>query len=227
MQSHFAQVLGIGSADVTVRATAKARPFTTLQKGIVPWAVMDGDYVPGSVYAIYADHEATANNGAVSLPTTRSSGGCAGTGGGSDYRDVLAGPSVTDPCPVTIGQELPVESGGMTGPTRQGLDTRIGGALQPVNAIVQFNADGSTSVLNPDSPQLVRVMLVRNATDNSTTWPTGGNGTVRVVGFASFVITAYSGQRVDGMFIRASSPEDGPTGDWSPPNGIYQVTLSG
>jgi hypothetical protein len=70
------------------------------------------------------------------------------------------------------------------------------------------------------------VVLVENVT-GGTVWP-GGRTQVRVVGFAWFVISGVfdNGKRVDGVFIRASSPGEGTaTGPITSATGVYDVQL--
>jgi hypothetical protein len=218
----FASVLGLTSATVTVDASAQVRAYTTIEGGIAPFGVMRGAFAPGMNYPLYSDNS-SSNNGALSLPTENGSGGCAGSGGASAFRDSLAG--TDDICPLSVGQVVSTKPGSNAGPTRQGLDERIH-TYQPVSSIVRFDATGNAVILDEDSPQLVRIPVVENV-NGTTTWP-NGSANVRIVGFAWFVITGYSdnGRRIDGVFVRAAAQGDEPTTDWTPGASVYTTELS-
>jgi hypothetical protein len=111
--------------------------------------------------------------------------------------------------------DVPVKTGQNAGPTGQGITTRIA-SWDPGSAIATVGLNGAAAVIMPISPQLVLLPVVVNATDGSSTWPSG-SGNVRVVGFALFVITGYAnqGKQVDGEYITAQLSEDTwTTGSW-------------
>jgi hypothetical protein len=128
---------------------------------------------------------------------------------------------------VSIGDVLPTKSGTMAGPTRQGLDQRTGGTFQPISSIVQFEPDGGATILNENSPQLVKLAIVESLS-GTTTWP-GGSGSVRVVGFGYFVIsgTNSNASEVYGVFIRAQVPPTaGTTTAWDGTSTMFTVQLT-
>jgi hypothetical protein len=216
--SFFARLFGHDTINVSV--TAKAT-MVNGGGGAVPWGVMQlqQPYVPGQTYQIYTDNSGP-NNGALRLPGDT---GCGTSGGDSLYRDELTGNQAS--CPVTIGEILSPKTGQNTGPTTQGMSARCPQGLQPVSTIATFGV-GQVNLLDPSSCQLVLVPVVLNAADNSATWPTKGNGTVRVVGFAWFVVSAVNqgGKEVDGVYV-GDAPAD-PSDTSSLPS-AYQARLTG
>ena len=151
----------------------------------MPWGVMKNSWSEGA-YSLYVDNS-THHNGALSL-NAKSGSTCQSTSGAADYKNEIIGPpngSVV--CDVFLGDVLPVKTGQDTGPTAQGIDKRIT-SWDPLSAIVQCTANGhQANILKPNSPQLVLLPVVEDMSGYST-WPSG-SGTVRVIGFAYFVLT--------------------------------------
>src|SRR4029078_6631608 len=81
------------------------------------------------------------------------------------------------------------------------------GTFQPADQIVSVGPNGTATIIQPNSPQLVLIPLIENQ-DGSTNW-TGGSMNVRIVGFAWFVITGVSGNgqkvTVTGEFVGIAS----------------------
>ena len=228
--SYFARVFGIGEADISVSATATVKSIIKLTNSphVVPWGITQASWIPGAQYQIYTDNS-TANNGSLSLPVSDGSGGCSPTQGAGDYRTSIAGEQTV--CDVTVGQIVDVKTGQNTGPTKQGIDTRVPpGTWQPLDAIVQYSAGGTATILQPDSPQLVVLPVVIDVAGNAG-WPTGG-GQVRIVGFAAFVLTepgyAEGGRTVIGTFVQMQMENtSGSTGQYTPgTGGLYTVELT-
>jgi Flp pilus assembly protein TadG len=232
---YFAKLFGIASANIQATASATIGSYTAYasKTNVMPWGVMRGNYVPGSSYTIYGD-SSSSNNGALSLDTVAGSG-CAGANGANDYRNTINGG--LNACPITVDQLVDTKPGNNTGPTAQGLNARIS-SWQSFNQIVQLNANGQYTVLDPASKQLVLIPVVLN-TNGSTTWP-NGSSQVKVVGFAWFVITGCGspsvqgtcknsdGKYVNGTFVGLSDADSNATiGAWSPANGTAtSVTLT-
>lgn len=61
---------------------------------------------------------------------------------------------------MSVGETLSTKPGNNAGPTPQGLNIRITN-WQTVDQIVQFNADGTNTLLQPNSPQLVVIPALR------------------------------------------------------------------
>jgi hypothetical protein len=194
---------------------------------VMPWGVMRASWVLGNQYSLYVDNS-TPNNGALSLNTKSGSGSCQGTSGANDYSNEVSGGLQV--CDVSVGDVVPVKTGQNTGPTKQGIDNRIT-TWDPVSAIVQFTANGQAIILKPNSLQLVLLPVVEDMS-GGTTWPSG-SGTVRVVGFASFVLTqpgyTNGGKTVLGTFVGLQMNNSSwTTGAWTPgANTAYTVELTG
>ena len=134
---------------------------------------------------IYVDNP-KHHNGVLSL-NAKSGSTCQSTSGAADYKNEIIGPPNGNVvCDVSMVTCFPLRSVKNTGPTAQGIDNRIT-SWDPLSAIVQFTADGQANILKPNSPQLVLVPVVEDMSGGST-WPSG-SGTVRVIGFAYFVLT--------------------------------------
>jgi Flp pilus assembly protein TadG len=230
--SYFANVLGIGTRSITAAATATVLSYTTVVSTgqVMPWGVMRASWVLGQQYSLYTDNS-SPNNGALALPIKNSSGSCQGTTGASDYKSAILGPSAggNSACDVSVGETIPVKSGQNTGPTSQGIDNRIT-SWDPLSAIVQFTANGQATILKPKSPQLVILPVVTDM-GGGTTWP-GGGGSVKVVGFAYFVLTqpgyTNGGKTVLGTFVGLQARDDTwTTGPWVPgSNTAFTVQLT-
>ena len=232
----FTGVFGIHSVTVKGSATATIESFTTVNGlNVMPWGVLKASYVPGQAYPIYTKDTGNANNGALSLPYVQSAS-CPVPNGANIYSDEIAG--TTPVCPVSVGESLDTKPGNNSGPTAQGLNSRIT-TWQSLDQIVQFNADGTSTLLQPNSPQLVVVPVLTNPSGQSV-WPNGSSSPMTVVGFAWFVITSCGdpahptycgnsdGKQVNGVFVNLdSSASMGTAGPYDPSsNTAYTVELT-
>jgi Flp pilus assembly protein TadG len=200
----FSKVFGVNTMKLTATASATIKSYSKIISTgqVMPWAVMKDSWQLGSQYSLYTDNS-SPNNGAVSLPIKNSAGTCNTTTGASDYNAAIVGPPTGNAvCDVYVNEVLDVKSGQNTGPTKQGIDSRIT-TWDPISSIVQFTSGGNAVILKPDSKQLVILPVVSDMS-GGTTWP-GGGGQVKVIGFAFFVLTApgYSngGKTVLGTFV--------------------------
>jgi len=218
--SFFAKLFGFTNATITATASATIESYTTVTSTgqVMPWGVMKASWTLGSQYSIYTDGT-SPNNGALSLPV-KSGTSCTGTSGGSDYKNTINGSTLS--CDVSVGQLVDVKTGQNTGPTAQGIDARVT-SWKTLDQIVTLTSGGQATILLPNSPQLLLLPVVENATNGSSVWPSG-SGQVRVVGFAWFVLTqpgyTNGGKTVLGTFIGLSGPQNG----WS--SGAYSSTSS-
>jgi Flp pilus assembly protein TadG len=232
----FTSVFGIHSVTVKGAARATLESFTTVNGiNVMPWGVLKASYVPNQPYAIYTKDTNNANNGALSLPYVQSAS-CPVPNGANIYSDEIAG--TTPVCPVSVGETLSTKPGNNAGPTSQGLNIRIP-TWQTVSQIVKFNADGTTTLLQPDSPQLVVIPVLTNPAGQSV-WPNGTSSPMTVVGFAWFVITSCGdpanptycsnsdGKQVNGVFVNLdTSASMGTPGPYDPTsNTAYTVELT-
>ncbi len=229
--SYFAKIFGRDDATITATASATIEAYTRVvsRGNVMPWGIMRNSFVPGSSYTLYTDNS-TPNNGALSLPVMNSSNtACSTTSGASDYRDSIAGPANggLNVCPVSVGQVVDVKTGQNSGPTRQGIDTRIT-SWASVSSIVSIDQYGTATILQPNSPQLVILPIIEDMS-GGTVFPSG-SGQVRIVGFAYFVITGYAngGKTVTGTFVALQNNDDQwSTGAWDGhKNTAYTIELT-
>ena len=224
--TYFAQIFGKSS--VSIKATAKATMMNAAG-GAVPWGVMKQPYVPGTTYPIYVDNSGP-NNGALRLPawdtssTQCTTGSVNGVGGSALYTAEVAGGVVTT-CPVKLNDVLGTKTGQNTGPTTQGVASRCNG-LQSPSSIVTFSANGTPTLQQPGSCQLVLLPVVVDANTGASSWPKTGNGDVRVVSFSWWVISAVlqGGKEVDAVYV-GEAPVDPTSG--SPLPAAFQAQLTG
>jgi Flp pilus assembly protein TadG len=232
----FARLFGQSTTTVTVTSRATIESFATIvpQQNVMPWAVMKGDYTPGSAYPIYTDNSHNANNGAISPPYVNGAA-CPVPNGANDYSNEIAGGE--NVCPISVGEPIDVKSGNNTGPTSQGLNTRIT-TWYPLGQLADTSTDPA-SILRPSSPQIVLIPVVTNLA-GGTTWPNGSSAQIKVVGFAWFVITGCGpadnqthcansdGGQVDGIFLNMDLVDTSSTpGAWNgSQNTAYTIELT-
>jgi Flp pilus assembly protein TadG len=232
----FTSLFGFRTVDVTATAQATIQSFSSASGiGAMPWGVLKATYVPGQPYSIYTKDTANANNGALSLPYVNGAN-CPDPNGANAYLNEITG--ALPVCPIHVGETLDTKPGNNSGPTAQGLNQRITD-WQTVDQIVQFNADGTATMLEPTSPQLVIIPVLTNPA-GSPTWPNGTSAPMTVVGFAWFVITSCGdpshpsycansdGKQVNGVFVTLdSTSETGTPGAYDPgDNTAYTVGLT-
>jgi Flp pilus assembly protein TadG len=172
----FAGIFGINSVLVGATATAMAGSPEEY-KGLVPWYLVEGDWVPGANYSLYAN-----KTGSVSFNGEST--------GGSLYRDNIAyGYDGT----LEIGSPIDCLSGFKTGPTAQGTETRVGpNPLDTFSSLTVPLSGGGYKLAKFDT-QLVVCPVVTQAT------ATAGHGPI--IGFAPILITSYGGKMVVGKFL--------------------------
>jgi hypothetical protein len=232
----FAGIFGIHSVTVSASAHATIQSFSQVNGlNVMPWGVLQGSYTSGQPYPIYTKDTANANNGAISLPYVNNAD-CPVPNGANDYSDEIAG--TTQVCPVSVGETVDTKPGNNSGPTSQGLNLRIT-SWKTLNQIVQFQADGTAKLLDPNSPQLVLIPVLTNQSGQSV-WPDGTSAPMTVVGFAWFVITSCGdpaaptycgnsdGKEVNGVFVTLeTSATVGTPGAYNPQsNTAYTITLT-
>ena len=236
VDTFFTTIFGLDSVTETATARATVQSFTTINGvNAMPWGVLQGTYVPGQPYSIYTKTSSNANNGALSLPYVAGAN-CPVPNGANVYQDEITGDQPV--CPISLGESLDTKTGDNSGPTAQGLNTRITN-WQPVDQIVQFNDDGTDTLLESDSPQLVLIPVLTNPTGQSV-WPNGSSSPMTVVGFAYFVITGCGdpdhptycrnsdGKQVNGVFVTLDSADStGTSGTYDPTNNTaYTAALT-
>jgi Flp pilus assembly protein TadG len=190
-KTFFAGIFGINSVNVGATATAMIGSPSEIT-GAVPWAVLQGTYIPGVEYNLKYDSPdlGPGNFGAVSIDGR----------GASTYRHCIEYGSTT---PLHIGSKIETEPGNMAGPTSQGTSARI--YDHPNNQFDTFSQlteqVGSVyKLVDPDS-QFIIVPIVDNFPN--------GRKEITVVGFLKFVITYLSGSTVKGTLINYAMADDG------------------
>ena len=149
VDTFFTTSFGLDSVTETATAQATVESFTTINGvNAMPWGVLQGTYVPGQPYSIYTKTTANANNGALSLP-------------------YVAGPTAPSPAAQTLprrnhrrparlpdhasGKSLQTEPGDNSGPTAQGLNTRITN-WQTADQIVRLHHHTGDGEASPTVP---------------------------------------------------------------------------
>jgi Flp pilus assembly protein TadG len=238
--SFFAKLLGKNNITIQASARATVESVTTLAPSfdVMPWGVPQNDYVFSHEYSLYTNSPNNANNGALSLPY-QSGLNCPVPNGANPYRDEIAG--VLNPCSIPLGEVLDEKTGNNTGPTAQGLNTRIT-TWKPFNQIVEpvpGGANDTYTIKDNSTRQLVLVPIVTNL-QGGNTWPHNAPFQVRVVGFAWFVIESCGpvdnpsycsnsdGYQVNGRFVRLEDTDPGNSlGGYDPNSGTnYQIELT-
>jgi Flp pilus assembly protein TadG len=234
----FTRLFGKNTVTITATSTATIQSFTRIvpQQNVMPWGVLQGQYTPGAQFPIYTKDTANANNGALS-PQYVNGQLCSAANGASDYKNEISG--AENVCPLTVGDQVPTKPGNNSGPTSQGLTSRIS-TWKTFNQIVQLNADGTYQILDASSPQLVLIPVVVNL-DGNPYWPNGSSANMKVVGFAWFVIlscgtppntsqcSSSDGKQVNGEFVGLDTPDTSyTTGAWTGSAAdAYTVALTG
>jgi Flp pilus assembly protein TadG len=194
----LSKVLGFSIFNESADATAVTGSYTGWSKGMSPWVTDQASIQWGQIiqFKVKAGDQASSGNfGAARLPINEQA--CNLAGGGSDYRKLIGGSY--NSCIVKVGDKLNPETGNVTGPTGQGLADR--GVIQNFNpySILDQQPDGSYVLKTYTHPNLI-VIPVIDAFHN------GNSSPFNVIGFAWFIITSYSSNTVNGMFIGSWAP---------------------
>lgn len=196
--SFLAKVLGVSIFNETAKARAVTGSYTGWSKGMSPWVTDKATITWGSIIQFKVksgDQASSGNFGAARLPINEM--GCALSGGGSDYRKLIGGSY--NSCMVKLGDQLNPETGNVTGPTNQGLIDR--GVIQNFDpfSILTSQADGSWVLTTYSHPNLIVIPVIDKFNN-------GNSNPFTVVGFAWFIITSYTSNTVNGMFIGSWAP---------------------
>ena len=149
VDTFFTTIFGLDSVTETATAQATVESFTTINGvNAMPWGVLQGTYVPGQPYSIYTKTTANANNGALSLPYVAGAN-CPIPSGANVYEDEITGDQPV--CPITLGETLETKPGDNSGPTAQGLNTRITN-WQTADQIVDFTTNPATVTESKQPP---------------------------------------------------------------------------
>lgn len=200
----FARVLGFDKKQLNVSATARISPMSGCY-GVVPFGVADNNYTFGDVQVL--KYGATFDN---PLPPGQYAPIELGGNGASTYTyNISHGYNGL----IKVGDVIPVETGNMVGPTRQGIQDRVNGCHHSPPCTINGYHEGCSRILI--------VPLGHNSPEP------GSNGKFTVTGFAAFLITdaPNNGNKgeVAGAFIRYVAP--GVSTGGADDRGIYVAEL--
>jgi len=185
----FARIMGINQGFSNAHASALVAPLSRVN-GLVPFAVVDSAYTPDQTVVLkQAGGDGTGGNyQAVDLD---------GLTGGTVYRDTIVSGCKTF-YDVNQTYTISTEPGAKNGPTRQGLETRIGTDTCTIDT---YESD-------LDCPRVVKVPLIQTlgALDVS------GRAQITIKGFDYFFIESLSVEggnlAVEGRFIKRAGDGD-------------------
>jgi hypothetical protein len=240
----LAPVVGINSTDVDVRASAiKTSPGGS--DGIVPWSVLQSEIdgaAPGDLVTLKYDSREAENGdfGALAIDGT----------GASTYRDTIEHGSdsvicsvaavalgCVDTAPECDGAECLTEPGNMTGPTRAGVDYRVGNtdsSCDEFDEVFTPKDDGSYSIVQQCNPFIsaslpsLRVVIVPIIDELCD-----GRCYVTIEGFALFFLEGYGDGgctgndcEVKGRFVKADITTGAIRGVYDPDSLIHFIQLT-
>lgn len=187
MDLFFARVLGFDKKQLNVSATARISPMSGAY-GVVPFGVADNNYSFGDVQVL--KYGASFDN---PLPPGQYAPIELGGNGASTYKyNISHGYNGL----IKVGDVIPVETGNMVGPTRQGIQDRVNGCRHSPPCTISGYHEGCSRILI--------VPLGYNSPDP------GSNGKFTVTGFAAFLVADApnnGGQgEVNGTFIKYVAP---------------------
>ena len=196
----FASFVGVDSVNVPAQATATVNGPGSMT-GLMPWAIPVAPYggydgiIPGEVYAL------KLGSGTVddTLPVGQIHGNfqamAFNDSGGSDYRDNIINGSSQE---IFIGSYYSTEPGNMTGPTKQGLNSRIGSDSHSFFDVISIEA-GKYIVkdLGTPCPRVIYVPIVYTFEDSS------GREDLQIIKFSVFFLESYDDKNstVLGRFV--------------------------
>lgn len=201
---HFARIFSQHFGQVKARAAAKVAPISSAM-GIVPFGVLEDNFAFGEIVTLKAgagENYYSGWFGALCLT---------GNGANNYENDIINGYDGQ----ISIGDIIPVENGNMSGPTKKGIEYRIDQCDHSPRCTIHSFQEGCSRIL------IVPIVKVQNVEN-------GGNPkNVKVVGFAAFLVTEYTGSgnenTVKGAFIRHVVP--GKTGGTPGDYGLYSAYL--
>lgn len=217
-ETAFARLFGVGQITFTREAEARIIPCAALSD-VVPLSVEENTLksliasgATSHVVLKYGKNEEEVVQGAFGAVDLDGVNG----GGANDYRNWLMNGYVGK---LTIGTQLPVESGNMAGPTLTGVTVRY-------NACTHHRASGGCNASHYEAgcPRVMKVPVIE--------YTSSSHKHVRIKGFAAFVLEDYTtyasqgyviGTYVDMVNIGAA---DGDLTGGSEDFGVYVLTLS-
>lgn len=195
----LARVLGVMSGNVRARAEATVGTMAH-GRSVSPWGLVDTDpsrnrfgYGYGQTVTIKlwdGNNVTDANFQALSVDAT----------GADAYRESITGGTSRT---VAIGDMVDTETGAMHGPTKQGLDDRVGSNTQTFSQVVAANGDGTFTVLDWNSPRITVVPVIAGLVQCGSQ--------ARVTAFSVFFLESWELKggvaSVTGRFVNTLLPE--------------------
>ncbi len=178
----FAGIFGVNSTAVGANATAMVGSPEEYSN-IVPFGVLEDDWVPGEEYTLKWPHGNTGNFGALAL---------GGTGANNYRKNIREGYHGN----LHVGDKVDTEPGNMKGPTTQGTSDRINNYPDyDFNTFSELTVleDGVYKLTNSSDSQFVMCPLINEVPN--------GRKEVTILAFVPFIITSVSGSEVRGTFI--------------------------
>ena len=135
VDTFFTTSFGLDSVTETATAQATVESFTTIN-GVtaMPWGVLQGTYVPGQPYSSTPRPPPTPTTAHSASPTSPAP---TAPSPAAQTSTKTKSPGLQPVCPITLGETLQTEPGDNSGPTAQGLNTRITN-WQTADQIVDF-----------------------------------------------------------------------------------------
>lgn len=196
----FAGFAGVNSVNVPAQATATVNGPSSMT-GLMPWAIPVAPYggyngiIPGELYGLKLG---SGNND--TLPLGQIHGNFQAMafdgGGASEYRDNIKNGSSQA---IVIGNYYSTETGNMTGPTRQGVQSRIGSDSHSFfdGQVIGVDEYGKYYVIDENCPRVILVPMVYTF-DGST-----GREDLQIIKFSVFFLESYDSNNsvVVGRFV--------------------------
>ena len=194
--TYFARIWGITEEQISVSAKAMMVPPTGLS-GAVPLSIQEQDFVYGQKYVLKSGggsgtadwyFDDSKNNAVKKSGEASGASGwygaleLTGTGANTYESDLANGYQGT----LRVGQILDVKHGNMSGPTADGINTRLNCDTRvPKNTIDNYDMN---------APQIVYIPIVRIISES-------GNSIqeVQIVGFAAFFLEGVAGNGNDSV----------------------------
>ncbi|OQB25550.1 MAG: hypothetical protein BWY11_00310 [Firmicutes bacterium ADurb.Bin182] len=205
----FGPIIGLEGTNVTKSAKAMIQAFRT-STGMVPLGVEQ---------SAFESAMSSSEDGVIGFTVKEDGGG--GTGGfyGAIDLDGVKGGGAPDfevwlaygyGGEISVGDELPVESGNMAGPTFTGFSSRFNscthGGCTPENFVA-------------DCPRVVQLIVYN---------PSAKNKFINVAGFAPFILTGFNGNgeiTASSINIKTQVGDPSDASDTLPGFGYYKISL--
>ncbi len=187
---HLINLLGIGEPTIAATATARLNTFNG-GMGMLPVALMEGEFTMGEPASAKFDSSATGNHGVIA--PTNTPGECDASNGANDIANLIRGEFAAGgltSCTYAVGETVPTEPGNLAGQARQGFNDRIpDDNTESFDDVFEWDPELNRYLVKlPDSPRLTFVPVTTNI-DGTTEWPNGASEDIEIVSY----VMAYIG----------------------------------